>query len=272
MEILDLVRIDRFAKRGENRPVFATCENQAGEFIEVVLKPSGLVSMGIKALAVEWTLANLGGDLSLRVCEPFLVKLNKTIIDEVSDADWSARALAGNQIAFGSRVAGSNDGTLGIDQWSSAYAPVGPMLDQAWHTAAFDVWTDNIDRHPGNANCLVRGRDFWLIDHEKCFTTLSGIPIFGIKQLKPWEPGGASHILTPQKHIFAQQLKGKKMPRAAIKDAWLDLSATHLQHYGDNLPPEWVDAKPIVEKIVSALNDIQTNIDDCLNELERCLS
>lgn len=272
MEVLNLIRIDRFAKRGENRPVFAVAENSGGELIEVLLKPSGLVALGVKAFAVEWTLANLGGDLSLRVCEPFLVRLDKTIISEVSDEDWAKKVLAGNQIAFGSRVAGSEDGEMGLEQWSSAYTPVGPMLKQAWHAAAFDVWTDNIDRHPGNANCLVRGNDFWLIDHEKCFTTLSGIPMLGVKQLKPWEIGGASHILTPQRHIFWQQLKSKKMPRAAIKDAWLGLSATHLQHYGNSIPPEWADAKPVVDKIVSAVNDIKSNIDGCLNELERCLS
>jgi hypothetical protein len=271
IEVLTPSRFDRVTMRGETKPMFATCEKENGDSVEVVLKAAGHVPAGINALAVEWVLANLATDLGLRVCKPFLVRLDALSLKDVHDREWALKAGAGNPVAFGSRVAGSNDSNGGFDQWTPSYVPSGPWLDQAWHTAAFDGWTDNIDRHPGNANCLVRGDEFRLIDHEKCFTALA-LHLFGPKPPKTWELGGLAHIMTPQKHIFAQCLKGRPMPRAAIRDAWCALPATHFNDYGVGLPPEWTQAVPMIHNVASAIVDIQTNIDACLDELERCLS
>jgi hypothetical protein len=271
VEVLTPIRFDRIAMRGETKPAFITCETDQGEKVEVVVKTAGHMQMGIKPLAIEWALANLAGDLSLPVCKPYLVRLDKEFLADIPNREWAEKARQGNQVAFGSQLAGSTDCNQGFGQWELSYTPIGPQLTQAWHAIAFDAWTDNVDRRISNANCLVRGQEFRLIDHEKCFSALIGILMIGGKPRKPWDLDGAAHILTPEKHIFAQCLSSRSMPRASIRDAWLDLPTDLLNSYEKGLPPEWAEAVPIIGKIVSAIVEIQANIDSCLNELERCL-
>lgn len=271
VEILSIVEFSGATPKGETKPWKATCEAADGLLVEVALKAAGHATLGVKALAMEWGLANLAGDLGLPICKPHLVRLDADSLAELPDKAWAAKALAGNPIAFGSVYAGSGD-RAGFSEWTQGYEPKGPWLNQAWHTAAFDAWTDNPDRKPSNANCLVRGQEFRIIDHEKCFPTLVGLVLFGKAAMKPWQTGGAEAVLGGTNHIFSRHLRAKPMPRQAITDAWIGLPKDLASMYGSGLPPEWADAQPVIQSIATAVADIQTNIDGCLDELQRCLS
>lgn len=272
VDLLSIVELGRPTSRGETKPWGAICERPDGTLVEVVLKAASHVPGGVKALGVEWALANLAGDLSLPICEPHLVRLDVDSLTGLADQGWAAKALGGNPIAFASCFAGSNDAYGGFSAWTAGYRPIGPWLEQAWHTAAFDVFTDNIDRKPSNPNCLVRGEEFRIFDHEKCFAALGGLFILGPKPKKPWEVGGADLILGEQGHIFSKHLRTSEMPRAAMKDAWLSLSEHQIKEYGLVLPPDWSEAIPVINAIATAVTDIQANIDGCLDELSRCMS
>jgi hypothetical protein len=111
------------------------------------------------------------------------------------------------------------------------------MLPSAAAVFAFDGIIQNPDRRDGNPNCLVRGEEIRIFDHELAFA--HGL-ILSWKA--PWKVGGLQSLEAPGFHIFRAGLKGKQIDYSPIRAKWADLSDPQISAYGTAIPPEWAGA------------------------------
>lgn len=139
------------------------------------------------------------------------------------------------------------------------------MIDMAARVFAFDLFIDNHDRSETNANCLVRGNQIRIIDHELAWTPL----LFAPKH--PWLLGAFQSYTQPGNHIFRRELSAEMIDRASIKAAWCSLHDDDIEAYGAAVPDEWRDQE-FISGILSKIRDVRDNIDGCLDEFERILT
>lgn len=248
---------------GKTGPTLIVCQKQNGEEVEVVTKCSAGCEQKETSLATEVIGACLAADLGLPIPEPFLVELGPEFISSVPDthAVHRNRMIASNFVAFGSRhVTGQ------YSAWTNGNLISEAMLPSAAAIFAFDGIIQNPDRRDGNPNCLVRGDDIRIIDHELAFAHRL------ILQWKaPWKVGGLQNLEAPGQHIFRAGLKGKQIDYGSIRAAWAGLSDAQISAYGNAVPAEWADATNSVASALQLIKDARDNIDACITEIQRVL-
>lgn len=97
------------------------------------------------------------------------------------------------------------------------------MLPTAAAIFVFDAIIQNVDRRADNPNCLVKGNEIRIIDHEMAFTHRL---VLGWRP--PWTPGSLKDLEKPGFHIFRDQLRRRAIDLSAIRDAWSALSDAQL--------------------------------------------
>jgi hypothetical protein len=261
IETATAIQFDKLAGSGRTRPGFITCEDSAGEPIELVAKLSSYCDLKETSLAMEVVSACLAGDLGLPVPQPYFVRLDPEWIASVSDADWAAAAQASCPLAFGSKRV-----PAGFNSWVVGSPLIGGAVQTAAAILLFDAIADNPDRREANPNCLQRGGDLRIIDHELCFS-----PLLLLDWKPPWELGALHSFETPGAHIFHAALRKKVVDWSPIRAAWHGLSDALLADYQASLPKEWAAAGPAVRKAVEKIRNARDNIDGCVAEVERLL-
>lgn len=131
----------------------------------------------------------------------------------------------------------------------------------------FDAIIQNPDRRAENPNCLVRGTDLRIIDHELAFAHR-----LILLWRAPWVLGGMRDFETPGRHIFVQELKGAPFDFNEIKSRWTALSDARLQEYDRAIPPEWAAARADIDAALKLIAEARDNIDACIGELGRILA
>lgn len=246
---------------GKTGPALINCQRANGEDVEVVTKCSAGCEQKETSLAAEVIGACLAADLGLPVLEPFLVELDPEFIASVPNTTHRDRMTASNFVAFGSKhVTGQ------YSAWTSGNLISEAMVPSAAAVFAFDGIIQNPDRRDENPNCLVRGDDIRIIDHELAFT--HGV-ILGWKA--PWNVGGLQSLAIPGLHIFRSGLKGKQIDYSPIRAAWGGLSDAQISAYGNAVPAEWAGATKSVASALQLIKDARDNIDACITEIERVL-
>lgn len=249
----------RQSSSGRTRPAILLCENDDGSTVEVVAKFSA-GCFHVSALAFEVLCACVGRDLGLPIPDPFLIELSSDWIATVPSPDMRARIGRSATIAFGSRLA-----TPGFNIWHAGSSLTAAMMPTALKIFAFDAIAQNPDRRPGNPNCLVRGEQLLVFDHELTFNHAGNL---GWKP--PWALGGLDHMTQPAgRHIFWEQLRGRSLDFSDVERSWWALSDARLDAYVKGLPPEWADAR--VQEAVDLLRDARQNVDGCTAEMRRVL-
>lgn len=229
----------------------------------MVAKLSASCDRSVTSLAMEAIAATLAGDLALPVPQPYIVSLAPEWIETINDAEWLATARRSAAVAFGSRTVGA-----GYSDWIVGMVLGGAVTQTAAEIFVFDALIDNPDRRDGNANCLVRGDEIRIIDHELAFPDNSMI----IGWRPPWSIGGLHHLETPGAHIFRRVLKGSDVDWDVIKGKWQSLSDGKLADYGGVIPPEWAGATPAVASAVTTIKNARDHIDECITEIRRVLT
>jgi len=246
---------------GKTAPALITCQKHNGEEVEVVTKCSGGCEQKEASLAAEVIGACLAADLDLPILEPFLVELDPEFVASVPNVEHRAKMNASNFVAFGSKhITGQ------YSAWTNGNLISEAVLPSAAAVFAFDGIIQNPDRRDGNPNCLVRGDDFRIIDHELAFA--HGLILFW---KAPWVVGGLQNFETPGKHIFRAGLKGKQIDFSPIRAAWAGLSDAQISAYGTAIPPEWANATKSVAAALQLIKDARDNIDACITEIQRVL-
>ena len=262
MKRISPIQYDRSAKLGKTRPLFITCEAADGSIVEVVAKFSRGCEQGNINLACEVIGACLAGDLGLPVPEPFLIEVPAEWTVTIPDADDRAKAQQSSPIAFGSRVV-----TQQFSVWMPGNAISDIMLPKAAGIFVFDGIIQNPDRKSDNPNCLVRGDELYIIDHELAF--LHGL-IIG--WTPPWSIGGLKPMETNGNHIFRAELKGRSIDFGPIRGAWAGLSDAQIADYERALPAEWADVASTAASATKLIRDARDNIDAVLEEVKRVLT
>ncbi len=246
---------------GKTGPALVNCQKANGDDVEVVIKCSAGCEQKETSLAAEVIGACLAADLGLPIPEPFLVELDPEFIASVPDAVHRERMAASNFVAFGSKhITGQ------YSAWTNGNLISEAMLPSAAAVFAFDGIIQNPDRRDGNPNCLVRGDEIRIIDHELAFA--HGLILFW---KAPWTVGGLQNFETPGSHIFRSGLKGKQIDYSPIRAAWEGLSDAQITAYGNAVPAEWAGASNSVASALQLIKDARDSIDACITEIERVL-
>lgn len=246
---------------GRTRPLVLICERRDGSTVEVVAKFTVGCEQGVINLSREAISACLAADLGLPVPEAFLVEIPEGFADAVPDAVARAKIAASSPCAFGSKLV-----TGQFSTWSNSSKISATMLPMAAAIFTFDAIIQNVDRRGSNPNCLVRGDEFRIFDHELAFS--HGM-IVGWRP--PWMAGGLNALETPGIHIFREGLRLKNIDFGSIREAWQGLSEEKMLAYESVLPPEWTGAEATVAAAISLIRDARDNIDGCLTEIQRVL-
>ncbi len=257
------VRFDRVADSGRNQPLRVAVETDDGEEHEVFLKASGRPELEIEGLANEVLAACLAGDLGLPVNEPFLVELDSQWVQSVPDLAVREMLAASSNVAFASKSAGTQ-----WKIWSASDSLNANSQTMALNILAFDAWIANDDRGQGNSNCLVKGNEFRIIDHELAFR----IRLKRFPPAEPWKAGHLERLVQHDGHIFGAKLKGKVTDFAQLRSAWLGLPDDRLRDYPSALPTEWAPAMDAMKDAVAHIKLVRDRIDECVAELQRALT
>lgn len=260
IERLAAIQFDRQAGNGRTEPGFIVAENAAGEEIELIVKLSAKCDRGVTSLAMELLCACLAGDLNLPVPQPYVVDLDLEWIDSIIDVGWANAARQSVPVAFGSRRAGS-----GFGQWITGTKVVEPLSSRAAAVLLFDAITDNPDRRQINPNCLQRGDEIRIIDHELCF----GPMLIGWQP--PWTLGALQHMATNGMHIFRDALRGKDVDWVPVTESWKQLSDEAISDYEAVIPDEWSEALPFVQAAIGKIRNARDHIAECAIEVQRVL-
>jgi hypothetical protein len=251
---------NRRLRNGKTSPAVMTCEDE-DEALEVVVKLSAGCERGEVSLAMEMVSALLAGDLGIPLPEPYFLEMHPEVLDGIPDREWAALAGRSNPLAFGSKLL-----PVAFNAWTSGTVPVGRMTADAANVLLFDIAIDNVDRRGTNPNCLVRGEDLRVFDHELAFPP----HIFGARP--PWEIGSLQYLAPRGTHIFQDALYRRSVDWAPIAAVWKALADPQLDDYGICLPVEWAAAAPQVASAIDKIKRVRDNIDACVVEVQRLLT
>lgn len=118
-----------------------------------------------------------------------------------------------------------------------------------------------------NPNCLIRGTDLRIFDHELAFL-YKGILFWR----EPWKVGSLAAFASPGKHIFHKGLLGQGVDLAPVRQAWAALDDGRLAGYKNAIPAAWATALPAVDDAISLIQGVRDHIDDALAEVRRVLT
>jgi hypothetical protein len=247
---------------GRTCPLMVNCEKQDGSVVSVVAKFSAFCDQRETHLAREIVGACLAADLGLPVPEPVLVEIPHDWGDIVPDALLRARIAASSPIAFGSTLM-----TGGYSAWTADTRIKEAMFDTAAAIFAFDAIIQNPDRRTSNPNCLVRGEDIRIIDHELAFAHRL---VLGWQP--PWILGGLNWLERKGNHIFLADLKRSEVDFAPIRRRWNAIADDRLNEYRATIPVEWAHVAADFDSALALIRDARNNIDGCIAEIRRVLS
>lgn len=251
----------RSASNGRTGPLIMMCETEDGGIVELFCKFSAGCDQGAVNLAREAISVCLARDLNLPVPKPYLVSIPRELAATISDKTAAARVLQSIPLAFGSTIQKQ------FSAWTSGTPISSVLLPDAAATLVFDAIIQNPDRRVGNPNCLVKGNQIRLIDHELAFANRL---IIGWRA--PWLLGGLRSLETPGNHIFRAPLMGREIDFGPITSSWSALRDKQLQGYIADIPTAWAGAIADVNAAVRLICDARDNFEACIAEIRRILA
>ncbi|MBS0240359.1 MAG: hypothetical protein JSR89_18255 [Proteobacteria bacterium] len=263
LETVTPIQFHDIVTSGRTKPSRVFCEKKnEGDLVEVVAKFSAGCERKEAGLAMEVVAACLAADLGLPIAIPYLLDVQRAWIGTVTDLRRRDLMARSSSIAFGSTFVGP-----GFRSWSASDKLSAAMTPTAAAIFAFDAFINNADRRDGNPNCLIRGHEIRIFDHELGFVYRG---ILGWQE--PWRVGALAAFTTPGNHIFYRPLKGLELNLEPIKAAWSSLDDARLAAYRGSIPAVWADATPVVDDAISLIQGVRDHIDEALVEVRRILA
>ena len=262
LETITPVQFDDAVSNGRTKPSRLTCEKADGTLVEVVAKFSAGCDRKEGSLAMEVIAACLAADLGLPVPKPYLLDAQPAWTATVANSERRTLMQASSPVAFGSTLVGR-----GYRAWTGTDRITDVMLPLAAGIFTFDSFINNPDRRVGNPNCLVKGSELRIFDHELAFLYKG---IIGWKS--PWQIGALSPFATSGRHIFHAGLKGRGADLEPIRQVWQLLHDDRLAAYKASMPPAWSSAQPAVDDAIDLIRGVRDHIDAALDEVRRVLT
>ena len=251
----------RPVSQGRTCPSVVVCERPDGSYVEAVAKFSAHCDQGTANLVREVVAGCLAGVLNLPVPEPFLIDVPVGWADTITDAAQRAKIKASSPVAFGSKMI-----TGQYSVWTPTTRIDEEMVDIAAAILTFDGIIQNPDRRAINPNCIVRGNNIRIFDHELCF--MHGV-VIGWRP--PWVVGGLNALETPGYHIFRPGLRRATIDFDPIEAAWTQVSNQMVADFEAAVPAEWGGAAAATEA-TQLIRDARDHIQGCIAELKRVLA
>ncbi len=163
IETLNAIEFARVVSSGRTQPIVVIGEDANGTAIEVYAKLSSGCDLGVTSLAREVIAAQLAADLGLPAPRPFLIRLSPQWIETIPDNKLREK------ISASSSVASASESLVAYSTWGLGNRISAQMVPAAAAIFVFDGIIQNVDRRSGNSNCLVKGEQIRIIDHEIAF-------------------------------------------------------------------------------------------------------
>lgn len=262
LERLTAVEFVRSINTGRTCPAILNCEMQDGSMTTVVAKFSDYCDEGPVNLCREVVAGCLAGDLGLPIPRPYLIDIPSGWVDVIPDPVRRARIAVSLPVAFGSSLV-----TGGYSTWTADTRISEGMLAPATAIFAFDAIVQNVDRRVDNPNCLVRGEEIRIVDHELAFAHKV---VIGWRP--PWAAGGLNWLERKGTHIFLADLRRSGMDLAGVRERWATIGDERIGQYGAALPAEWNAGAENVKDALELIRGAREHIDSCLSEIGRVLT
>jgi hypothetical protein len=227
--MLPLVQAERFAKvmgSGRTRPLLLGCVDDTGTETELVVKLRNQPQIAPGGLLAEAVSSLLAQDLGIPVPQPFRVRVEADFARTLPDAELRAVAERSVGLNFGCQV-----WKPGHSIWPRDKRPSRESLRSAMEIFAFDGLIQNPDRRAKNPNCVHRGDDLLIFDHESAFSLF-----LDLLPKPPWEPGGLAFL---NDHIFRAGLRGETLDLKRFQGALETIDEARIMGYLAAVPPDW---------------------------------
>ncbi len=223
------VRYQQTFTHGHSRPLLIAAEDPLTDRRhEIVLKLAPDMQSGHIGLAVEMICAELAARIGLLAARGWCVEVGADFAGSVPDSDARRRLGQATGTQFGSTYyTGQFHLPLADDAVGSA------LFEKAAAVLLFDALIGNDDRHREKPNCLVRGDEIVLIDHERAFPALR-------REIRPpaWEPGGLEFV---PNHSFFSGLRGQLPDFSTAAEAWHAVTPAIAAELIATVPATWLD-------------------------------
>lgn len=261
----ELVRYDKLADSGKNKPLRVVVETSDNDQHEAVLKPIGWNHLTQSTVAVELVAAAVGAMVGMPICEPFLVQEPSALLNTIVDPEVRSGLQTCDWPAFASKHAGRQ-----WRIWSTGDEISDTELRAALSVLFFDAVSGNADRGGNTPNLLIKGTKIKAIDHEHCFAEY----LLFLPPPPPWEPNGMQWLWTiSKKNILLLALaESENLDFEHIRLAWSGLQDADLEAIVSLLPSDWRDATVAVNWAIQRIKDVRDNIAPCIKEFERVLT
>lgn len=260
MQTITAFQFHRELTVGRNKPVLLSCEDGSGNTVEVVAKFNHRCERGSNALIAEAIAAMFAADLHLPVPEPFVVRIDPSLVDSLFDRLPGRQPAVRSVPGFGSRLLPPAYSLLLSGKVLSSAQKQGAV-----EIVAFDVLIQNSDRLPQNPNCLTNGVNLAIIDHELAFLT----DIIGWRP--PWEIGAITYLGPPHEHLLYSNVRGYPVDLAGLAERLGAVDDARLEDYLAALPDSWIGSGTQEQQMVDQLRSMRTHIMDIVSELKRAL-
>lgn len=133
-------------------------------------------------MVIEAIVAMVAADLELPAPQPYVVRVERALVQIIPDAEIRDLAAKSSNLAFGSRLLPPSHSV-----WLHSRAIPQPLQQQAIKIFALDALLLNADRRPSNPNCQSSGSTFAIYDHDLCFVPPLFAPL-------TWMPNGLEYL------------------------------------------------------------------------------
>ncbi len=254
-------RFDRVTS-GKTRPCYATCQDEDGLDVEVILKWSKGCELGCAGLIAEAAAAMMAAGFGLPVPEPFLVETTDEFIASIQDVEIRERAKSCGRFGFGSKKL-----PAGFATWMPGRKVPKKLTQTAAEILAFDILIANPDRRPENPNCLSNGKTLAIFDHELSFFT-EGI----IGWVPPWESKGILEIHnSSKKHLFFESVKSADFSFEPLLQRVSAIASEDLTALSEKIPPEWLEKNSAHSRIFGYIEELINNAESALKNISNIL-
>jgi len=265
LELVTAIRFIRALTSGRTKPALFDCERRSGEAVSVVAKFSS-GQCGLNGIIRETLMSVLASDLNLPVPEPFLMQVERELIDSLPDEE---AALAGCMRSSVFPTFACRQLPPGFHSWSADLRFPDRHIETAAEIFAFDALTLNPDRKVTNPNCMFNGKEFCIFDHELALATAG----LGSLLPPPWKPGALDTLCQGAgEHLLFRTLKGQTVELTRLRNAWEGLSTKRFAEYEEALPKEWVEQRSILTDALAYLELLQQNLSPAFQEIRRVLT
>ncbi len=257
LENLTAERYYEDAVGGVTEPSKMGCSRPDGTTIDVFVKcssqncpPGGLAREVIGALLAKF--------VGIPVGRPALVTVEPELLNMIGRVAPSTSARMRNSVVpmYGSIALGAG--------YSLCHRDL-PIESSVYQTAveiwAFDQLILNSDRNERKPNCMLKGEELVMIDHEKALLVET---VGSFLQPAPWD----GNWLPYSGHLFNSAVLSKTPNLDRLHNAWRSLDEVRIQEIFTYIPTSWGE-KNILSGISGYLVDLHANLDSAFANLKR---